>query len=126
MKISKIGWGLVSFLVVLFIWANSGLADKSGVTISAPEAVAKGSEALVKLTITHSANSFFHYTDWVYVKANGKEIGRWEYSMTNRPEGATFVREVKIPINENTEIVAEANCNMHGSKGPASWKIGLK
>jgi desulfoferrodoxin (superoxide reductase-like protein) len=88
--------------------------------------VAKGSEATIKLSITHSGNSFFHYTEWVAVKANGKEIARWDYSMTNRPEAANFVREVKIPITEATEIVAEANCNLHGSQGPARWRINLK
>jgi desulfoferrodoxin (superoxide reductase-like protein) len=126
MKVLKTGLGFVFLLAVLLLGANTCLADKSGVTISAPEAVAKGTEATIKLSITHSGNSFFHYTDWVYIKANGKEIARWEYSMTNRPEGANFVREVKIPINEVTEIVAEANCNLHGSKGPASWKISPK
>ena len=126
MEISRRKWiGLMTSLA-LTGYAVPALADQSAVTIEAPDQAVRGEEIVVKLNVTHSANSFFHYTDWVYVKANGKEIGRWEYSMTNRPEGATFVREVKIPINENTEIVAEANCNMHGSKGPANWKISLK
>ena len=126
MKRSKIGWGLASFLVVLFIWANTSLADKSGITISAPEAVAKGSEALVKLTITHSANSFFHYTNWVHAKVNGKDTFLRDYSMTNRPPAANFSLEFKLVVNQPLEITAEANCNMHGSKGPANWKISLK
>ena len=113
----------VSLGFIFGIGLGTGLADKSGVAISAPKSVPKGTEVPVKITITHSANSFFHYTEWVTIKVNGKEAARWEYSMGNRPEGATFVREIKIPVNEAVEIVAEANCNLHGSTGPATWKI---
>ncbi len=94
--------------------------------ISAPETAAKGSEVLVKLTITHSANNFFHYTNWVTLKVNGKEFSRWDFSSGNRPEAAVFSREVKIPVNEPIELIAEANCNMHGSAGPVNWKITIK
>jgi desulfoferrodoxin (superoxide reductase-like protein) len=106
--------------------AQTGYADKSAVTISAPEAAAKGSEVVVKLTITHSANNYFHYTDWVNLKVNGKEFSRWDFTRSNRSEEATFVREVKIPVNEPLELIAEANCNIHGSKGPANRKIAIK
>jgi desulfoferrodoxin (superoxide reductase-like protein) len=126
MKNSKVrGLFFFIFLAVLLA-ARPGYADKSAVTISAPETVAKGSEAVVKLTITHSANNFFHYTNWVNLKVNGKEFSRWDFTSSNRPEEATFVREVKIPTNEPLELIAEANCNIHGSKGPAKWKIAIK
>ena len=81
---------------------------------------------LVKIQITHSANSVFHYTNWVQVKVNGKDTVLWEYSMGNRPEGAIFTKEVKLMVNEPLEIVVEANCNLHGSAGPAKKKITLK
>ncbi len=116
---------LLLFLVFLSTTQNS-YANKSSVTISAPETAAKGSEVLVKLTITHSANNFFHYTNWVYLKANGKEIPRWDFSSSKRPEAAVFTREVKITVNEPLELTAEANCNIHGSAGPANWKILIK
>ena len=38
--------------------------------------------------------------------------------MGNRPEAAIFTKEVKLTVNEPLEIVAEANCNLHGSAGP--------
>jgi desulfoferrodoxin (superoxide reductase-like protein) len=115
------------FLFFAFLLtAQTSFADKSSVAISAPETAAKGSEVLVKLTITHSANSFFHYTNWVTLKVNGKEFSRWDFSSGKRPEGAVFSREVKIPVNEPIELVAEANCNMHGSAGPVNWKITIK
>jgi len=113
------------FLAVFFA-AQSSFANKASVTISAPETAAKGSEVLIKLTITHSANSFFHYTNWVSLKANGKEVSRWEFTSGNRPEDAVFSREFKIPVNEPMEVIAEANCNIHGSAGPAKWKITIK
>ena len=102
------------------------LADKSAVKIDAPEQVSKGSEVVIKVTVTHSSNNIFHYTDWVSIKADGKEIGRWEYSMTNRPEEAVFTKEVTIPVNKDLEIEAEANCNLHGSAGVDRKRISVK
>jgi desulfoferrodoxin (superoxide reductase-like protein) len=113
------------FLAVFFA-AQTSFADKASVAISAPETAAKGSEVLIKLTITHSSNSFFHYTNWVSLKVNGKEVSRWEFTSGKRPEAAVFNREFKIPVNEPMELIAEANCNIHGSAGPAKWKIAIK
>jgi len=120
--------GIMVAVMALVIGLSAGvsLADKSAVTIEAPDQAAKGTEVVVKFHITHSANSFFHYTSWVQVKVNGKDTALWEYSMGNRPEGAIFTKEVKLMVNEPLEIVAEANCNMHGSQGPAKKKITLK
>jgi desulfoferrodoxin (superoxide reductase-like protein) len=120
--------GLLGFFLffVLLLAAQTSYADKSSVTISAPETVTKGTEVSVKLTITHSANNFFHYTNWVTLKVNGKEFSRWDFTSGKRPEEAVFIREVKIPVNEPIELIAEANCNMHGSKGPIKLKIAIK
>jgi desulfoferrodoxin (superoxide reductase-like protein) len=120
--------GTLFAVIVLVIGLSAGvcLADKSAVTIEAPDQAVKGTEVVVKLHVTHSANSFFHYTSWVQVKVNGKDTALWEYSMGNRPEGAVFTKEVKLTVNEPLDIVAEANCNMHGSAGPAKKKISLK
>lgn len=127
MKVFKYG-GLFFFFLFLvsLLTVQPVQADKSAVTISAPETAAKGSEVVVKLTITHKGNNFFHYTDWVTLKVNGKEVSRWEFSGSKRPEAEAFTREFKITINEPLELTAEANCNMHGSKGPAVWKIAVK
>ena len=126
MKRNKVGFML--FLMVLSVGVFNGvcLADKSAVTIEAPDQAVKGKEIPVKIQVTHSANSFFHYTNWVQVKVNGKDTALWEYSMGNRPEGAVFTKELKLMVNEPLEIVAEANCNMHGSQGPAKKKVTLQ
>jgi desulfoferrodoxin (superoxide reductase-like protein) len=126
MKHTKVIGLFFFFFLAFLLAAQTSYADKSAVTISAPEAAAKGSEVVVKLTITHSTSNFFHYTDWVNLKVNGKEFSRWDFTRSNRSEEATFVREVKIPVNEPIELIAEANCNIHGSKGPANRKIAIK
>jgi desulfoferrodoxin (superoxide reductase-like protein) len=120
--------GIMVAVMALVIGLSVGvsLADKSAVTIEAPDQAVKGTEVVVKLHVTHSANSFFHYTNWVQVKVNGKDTVLWEYSMGNRPEGAVFTKEAKLMVNAPLEIVAEANCNLHGSQGPAKKKITLK
>jgi desulfoferrodoxin (superoxide reductase-like protein) len=118
------------FCVVLVLvvagWSGMALADKSAATIEGPASAAKGAEITVKITVTHSANSATHYTEWVKVTANGKEIGRWNFTSSQRPEAATFTKEVKVTIVETTEIKAEANCNVHGGKGPSTLKISVK
>ena len=117
---------LTIMVVALLLAPQISFANKSSVTISAPETAAKGSEVTIKLTITHSANSWWHYTNWVYLQVNGKEFIRWDFTGSKLPEAAVFTREVKIPVNEPLELVAEAHCNIHGSAGPAKLKISLK
>ena len=54
------------------------------------------------------------------------DIARGDSTKERRPEGAVFTKEIKIKVTEDTEIVAEASCNNHGSKGPAKHKIIVK
>lgn len=119
----SLGLALISCLLILLGTAHLASADKSAVSISAPEAAAKGQEVSVRITVTHSANSPFHYTQWLKVWANGKEIASFTYNGNQLPEGATFTKELKTRITEDTEIKAEASCNIHGSKGPQTFKI---
>lgn len=114
----------ILFLAVV-LTAQTGYADKSSVLISAPEKAVKGSEVMIKLTITHSGNNIFHYTNWAVLMVNGKEFSRWSFTSDKRPEEATFHREVKIPVGDSLELMAEANCNLHGSKGPAKKTIAV-
>jgi desulfoferrodoxin (superoxide reductase-like protein) len=113
-------------LTVLFIQIGPALADKSAVSIEGPTQVMKGTEVTLRITVTHNANSSSHYTEWLKVSANKKESARWEYTSEKRPEAAQFTKEVKIKITENTEVIAEASCNKHGSRGPATHRISVK
>ena len=122
----KIIYYFIPFLLMILLPAHAAFADKASVSIEAPTAVAKGSEITIRLTITHSTNSYFHYVEWVRVMMNEKEIARWDYSRSNRPENATFTKEIKYTVNESGEIKAEASCNIHGSKGPAIQKVLVK
>ena len=44
----------------------------------------------------------------------------------NRPEGATFTKEIKYKVEGDVEIKAKASCNMHGSAGEAVTKVLAK
>ena len=103
-------------------------ADKSSVSIDTPDKAVKGSLIKIKLTVTHKGNNFFHYTNRVYLKINGKDIQRWEYSSGNRPESETFTREIDYTVEGSgpVNIEAEANCNLHGSTGKAEKKIEIE
>jgi len=101
-------------------------ANKSSISLTAPESVSKGTEVTIKVNVTHSGNNMFHYTKWVYVKVNGKEIARWDFSATKTPESENFTKEIKYTVNEPVQIEAEANCNIHGSTGISKASITLK
>lgn len=121
----SIVFGILIFSV-LFIQISSALANKSAVSIGGSSNVPKGTEVTLRITVTHNANSPSHYTEWVKVTANKKEIDRWDYNKDNRPEAAEFTKEIKFKVMEDTEIIAEASCIIHGSKGPATHKITVK
>jgi desulfoferrodoxin (superoxide reductase-like protein) len=114
------------FLFLFCLYSGPVFADKSAVTLEGPASAEKGSEVIVKITVTHSANSFIHYTKWLKVQAGGRPLEQWDFTAGNRPDGATFTKEVRIKVTENTEVIAEANCNIHGSAGPAKLMIQVK
>ncbi|RPH49530.1 MAG: hypothetical protein EHM85_13540 [Desulfobacteraceae bacterium] len=120
--------GKILFCLTVFFLLSTGaaLADKSAVTIIAPESTAKGTEVTIKLNVTHHGNNMLHYTKWAYIKVNGKEIARWDFSATKTPESENFAKEVKFTVNEPAQIEAEAYCNIHGSAGISKAAIAIK
>lgn len=117
------------FLVMFFIltvFATTAFANKTAVTIESPLSVKKGAEIIIKINISHSANNFFHYTNWVNVHANGKEIARWDFTRSNKPDSNNFTREVRYTVTETTEITSMGNCNMHGSAGEVTMVIKVE
>jgi len=126
MKINRAGIIIAAMVMVITLYNGVSLADKSVAIVEAPDQAAKGTEITVTIHVTHSANSFFHYTNWVKIIVNGKVAAFWEYSAGNRPEDAKFTKEIKLTINAPLEIVAEANCNLHGSQGRNKMTISLK
>jgi len=107
----------IAALVVFLVFSTGAFANKTGVKIIAPEKVAKGTEITIKIEVTHMGNTKSHYTEWVWVKVNGKEFKKWEYNPDSLPENQNFVVEFTIKAEENMEIISEGNCNKHGSKG---------
>ena len=118
-------FGLLMLGISLF-QVSVAAANKSEASIEGPTQAERGSEVTLRITATHNTNTASHYIEWLKVMANNKEVARWDYTKENRPEGAVFTKEIKIKVTENVEIVAEASCNNHGSKGPAKHKIMVK
>ena len=116
----------ILMLAIFLLQINVALANKTEASIDGPTHASKGSEVTLRITATHNANTASHFTEWLKVTANKKEAARWDYTKDSRPEGAVFTKEIKIKVTEDTEIVAEASCNNHGSKGPAKHKIIVK
>ena len=110
-------------LAILLLQVGPALANKAATSIDGPTSAPKGEEITLRVTTKHNANSSSHYTEWLKVTANKKEIARWDYSKDKRPEAAEFTKEIKIKVMEDTEITSEASCNKHGSKGPATHRI---
>jgi desulfoferrodoxin (superoxide reductase-like protein) len=111
------------FLFLFCLHSAPVFANKASVILEGPASAEKGSEVIIKITVTHSANSFIHYTKWLKIQVAGRPIEQWDFTAGNRPDGATFTKEVRIKVTENTEAVAEASCNIHGSAGPAKLMI---
>jgi desulfoferrodoxin (superoxide reductase-like protein) len=124
---NKKTWLILIFLFgVFFVHGGIALANKSSTSIEVPEGASKGSEIIIRVTVTHSANNFLHYTEWLRVRVGEKEIARWDFTRSQRPEGAVFTKEIKVTVDGNVEIEAEASCNIHGSKGPTTVKVTVK
>ena len=120
---------LISFcvcLAVLFtLCAPAAHADKASAAIDAPQAATIGSTINIKVTVTHDANNFIHYTKWAHVLINGTEVARWDFSSFNRPESSIFTKEIQYTVTGQLTIAAEASCNIHGSKGPAAAAVSI-
>ncbi len=116
---------VLPLLAGVFLAAGVSHANKSGVGIEVPEKASKGSEITVKLHVTHHGNSFLHYTEWLKVEVNGRPVEKWEFSATNRPESEEFTRTFTVTVEGPLEIVSEASCNIHGSKGPARANVAI-
>jgi desulfoferrodoxin (superoxide reductase-like protein) len=126
MQMKKFVLIIISFLFLFCLGSGQVFANKSAVTLEGPASAEKGSEVIVKITVTHSGNSFIHYTKWLKVQAGGRPLEQWDFTAGNRPDGATFTKEIRIKVTENTEVVAEASCNIHGSAGPAKLMIQVE
>jgi desulfoferrodoxin (superoxide reductase-like protein) len=120
--------GLIVLVVLMAFCVLTGVAraNKSASAITVPESADRNTEITIRVTVTHSANSATHHTEWLKVSVNGKEVGRWEFTSSSLPEGATFTREIKYRLAENAEIRAEASCNVHGSAGPNTARVKVK
>ena len=123
MKISSIV--LLGFALVCLVCAGEVFADKSSVKIEAPQVAEKGAEIVIKILVFHKGNNFVHYTNWVDVKINDKPVKRWTFSASDRPEAENFTRGITYRVTEPVTIVAEANCILHGSEGPATGTVSL-
>jgi desulfoferrodoxin (superoxide reductase-like protein) len=115
MKQKLIGTSILTFVFLLFSFAT--FANKTSVTINAPEKAKIGTEVTVKIEVKHVGNTSRHYSDWIIVKINGEEYKKWEYSSDNLPPDQSFVLKFKIKVERDMEIIAEGHCNKHGSKG---------
>jgi desulfoferrodoxin (superoxide reductase-like protein) len=115
---------LLSQIFVLH-W-DTALANQSSIQIEVPENAAIGEVILIRLHVSHEGNNFIHYTDWVYVAINGREIKRWMCSNFDKPESENFTRTIHYTVNGPVEITAESDCNIHGSAGIAKKNMVIK
>ena len=121
-------YGRIVFLVLVLGLLTSpveSFANKSSVKIEAPRAAEKGSEIRINIHVFHEGNNFIHHTNWLDIKINDKPVQRWEYSAFKKPEAGDFTRELRYKIIEPITIVAQSNCNIHGSVGATTWTVTL-
>lgn len=118
--------GFFAALLALGLIAASAVrADETRVRIEAPATARIGDRITVTVHVTHEGNNFFHFTDWVWLKAGDREIGRWAFSAQERPEDENFSRQLTYTVSGPTVFTAQGNCNVHGSQGPARAELRL-
>ncbi len=111
-------------MIALFgIFLAGAYANKTSVTIKAPAEIKAGTEITVVIQVAHKGNSKGHHTDWVSLKIDGKEVKKWEYTKTTLPPSENFTVEYKITVTADMVIVAQGNCNIHGSTGAKTLNI---
>lgn len=112
--------------VLFLLGAGPALANKAVVRMEAPVNATQGEKIKITLFVTHSANNFFHHTKELYLKMNGKEVARWEFSGTKLPEAADFSRTFEYVMAEPVTLESAAFCNIHGSANTATATVGLQ
>lgn len=112
---------ILCIAAVLAVPALSGTADanKALVEIVEPVRFSDTGRATVTCRVSHSGNNFIHHTSRLRVTSNGKQAGQWDFTWRNLPEEEDFMRDVAIDAAGPVIIEAEANCNIHGSRGLA-------
>ena len=105
------------------ITAGTAQANRSSVTLSEQVRYTESGQAIITCTVAHRGNNFLHHTDYVRVTADGREVARWNFSWRDIPESEIFTREAVLDASGPAMIEAEASCNIHGSKGPASMTL---
>jgi hypothetical protein len=53
-------------------------------------------------------------------------VKRWEYGWNSLPDTENFSLTFEYTVNDPIKIEAEAHCNIHGSKGPATVMVNVK
>gem|GEM_PF-385030 len=123
-RLARLVGSMSVWLAVLFgLIAPAAQADQTSVTLEAPSQAVVGDVVSVVAHVTHEGNNFFHFTDWVFLKANDQEIARWEFSAENRPEAENFTRRVDYTITGPVTFTAQGNCNIHGGTGVAQASV---
>ncbi len=114
------------FTIMTLFFSVTAFADKAGLSIKAPRSAQKGETVTLILQITHDGNNILHYVDYVTLLVNDQEVKRWEYSAFDRAENEDFSVSYELKITETMNIEAEANCNIHGSRGNKTHTINAK
>ena len=112
--------------LVFVLQGNKAFAGKSSIRIKVPETAVAGEVILIQLNVSHQGNNFIHYTDWIYVTINGREVKRWTFSNFDKPESENFTRTINHTMTGPIEITAEADCNIHGSAGIVKKNVAVR
>ncbi len=116
----------VLIALVFVLQGNKAFAGKSSIRIKVPETAVAGEVILIQLNVSHQGNNFIHYTNWIYVTINGREVKRWTFSNFDKPESENFTRTINHTMTGPIEITAEADCNIHGSAGIVKKNVAVR
>ncbi|HTY89743.1 MAG TPA: hypothetical protein VMC84_01055 [Methanocella sp.] len=122
MKMVKAVMALVLSAIFLGAVAGVAAANVPGVAVNAPppppapNVATAGSDALVKVVVTHrdTGSPALHYVDRVMLYDGNKLIKEWKYDQNSYRKDETWTESLTVPAKSDMQLRAVAHCTVHG------------
>lgn len=122
MKLIQAVMALVLSAIFLGVVAGVAAANVPGVAINAPppppapNVATAGSDALIKVVLTHrdTGSPALHYVDRVMLYDGDKLLKEWKYDQNSYKTDETWTESLTVPAKADMHLRAVAHCTVHG------------
>lgn len=122
MRIAHILMALALSVLITGLVMGSATANVPGVAINAPppppapNVATAGSDALIKVTVTHrdTGSPALHYVDRVGLYDGDKLLKEWTYDQNSYKKDEVWTETYSAPVKSDMHLRAVAHCTVHG------------